>query len=444
MGHSRLSASESSRWMNCPGSVGTLQRLEESKAIPPDRSSDAAMEGTAAHHVGELCLEDMIAGAWYVSADKYRDCVVWVEPDGDGVMLVTPPDCETYKPSKGWEAFVVDDDMILAVDVLINHVREVLESLGASGAGIPEDVEVEIEAHSDLGYLGRDDLGGRIDVRITQLMGPMHVIDYKHGRGVPVYPEENSQLMIYGLGDNVKEDMMPTDVTLTIVQPRCPKNEAVDSWTIPADELRMWGTDVLLPAAEATDDVMAECVPGEKQCYWCRASGHCDAAHNMALTVAVEEFPELEDGPPDPGLATKAVMAMDMDRVLRIKAMQPFMEAAIKAAVARIDAELNAGREVPGWKLVEGKSNRRWKAGAEEALKRKRVPASVIYDKKLASFTKIEKAAKGKYKSIVAELVEKPAGKATVAPADDKRPALPPPAQEDFDDLPPEDDDLFT
>lgn len=441
MGHSRLSASESGRWMNCPGSIDTVGRLEENGDIPPDVSSDAAMEGTAAHHVGELCLGDMLAGGWHISADRYRDSVVWVEPDGDGVMLVPPPDCETYKPSRGWVAFVVDDDMILAVDTFVNHVRETLESLGASEDGMPDDVEVEVEAYADLEYLGRDDLGGRIDVRITQLMGPMHVIDYKHGRGIPVHPERNTQLMIYGLGDNVKEDMMPTDVVLTIVQPRCPKNENVASWAIPAEELRMWGTDALIPAAEATDDVMAPRVPGNKQCQWCRAAGHCDAAHDMALTVAADEFPDLPDEPTADD-AKKAVMAMGMDKVLRIKAMQPFLEGAIKAAVARIDAELRAGREVPGYKLVEGKSNRRWKGGAEAALKKKRVPASVIYAKKLASFTVIEKAAKGKYKSIVAELVEKPAGKATVAPESDKRPALPPPAQQDFDDLP--EDELFT
>lgn len=437
MGHSRLSASESSRWMNCPGSVGAVRRLEGSGAIPPDVSSDAAMEGTAAHLVGEMCVNDMLAGNWYVSADKYRGLEVAVEPDGDGCELVTNPEAVP----DDWPGYAVGDDMILAVDTFVNHVRETLESMGASEDGVPEDVLVEVEAHADLAFLGRDDLGGRIDVRITQLMGDMHVIDYKHGRGIPVHPEENTQLMIYGLGDECNRDMMPEDVVLTIVQPRCPKNEAVASWTIPANDLMAWARGVLIPAAEATDDPGAPCTPGDKQCQWCRAAGHCDAAHDRALTVAADEFPDLPDEPTAED-AKRAVMAMDMEKVLKIKALQPFLEGAIKAAVARIDSELRAGRSVEGWKLVEGRSNRRWKEGAEAALKKKRVPASVIYAKKLASFTAIEKASKGKYKKIVAELVEKPAGKPTVAPEGDKRPALPPPAQQDFDDLP--DDDLFT
>lgn len=430
MGHSRLSASESSRWINCPGAVRAVRELESSKAIKPDRSSDAAMEGTAAHLVGERCVEEMLLGAWAISADKYNGMTVWVEPEGDGADLAD----ETYDPPDGWVPFEVDDDMIWAVDVFIGHVRGVLESLGATEAdGVPEDVQVEVEAYADLSHLGREDLGGRIDVRITQLMGAMHVIDYKHGRGVPVYPEENTQLMIYGLGDNCNEDMMPEDAVLTIVQPRCPKNEAVASWTVPVPELQLWAAETLIPAAEATDLGDAPCVPGDTQCMWCRASGHCDAAHDHALTVAADEFDDLPDEPTEDD-AKRAVMSMDMEKVLRIKSLQPFLEGAIKAAVARIDAELRAGRPVEGWKLVEGKSNRRWKEGAVAALKKKRVPASVIYDKKPASFTKVEKANKGKYKAIVADLVEKPEGKPTVAPEGDKRPALPPPAHSDFDD----------
>jgi hypothetical protein len=432
MGHSRLSASESGRWINCPGSIRSIAELEENRAIKPDRSSDAAMEGTAAHTLCEVCLEDMLAGGWYISADKYKGCKIYVDPTGDGSIMF----CQGETGNKDWSVFEVDDDMILAVDVLLHHVREVLESFGANEDGIPLDVDVEIEAYANLGFLGREDLGGRIDVRITQLMGDMHVIDYKHGRGVPVDPELNTQLMIYGLGDNCKEDMQPGDAILTIVQPRCPKNESVASWRIPVPDLQLWAAEVLVPAAEATDNPDSPCIPGEKQCLWCRAASHCDAAHQYALTVAAEEFDDLDD--PTPENAKKAVMRWPMEKVLRLKALQPFLESAIKATVTRIDAELQAGRPVEGWKLVEGKSNRRWKEGHVEGLKKKRVPASIIYEKKPASFTKIEKAKGGKYKDLVAEWVEKPKGKATVVPESDKRPALPPSAETDFED------DLFT
>lgn len=374
-----------------------------------------------------------------VSADRYQGYVVDVEIQGDGTEHYWAEDKSTLpEPRKGWRRYTVDDDMILAVDVFIKHVQEVLESLGASDEGIPPDVDVEIEAYADLSFLGRDDLGGRIDVRITQLMGEMHVIDYKHGRGIPVSPEENPQLMIYGLGGECNADMMPESVRLTIVQPRCPKNAAVESWAISTDELLAWGRGTLIPAAEATALPDAAFNPGEKQCMWCRAAGHCDAAHDRALVVAAEEFPD--DLEPTEENAKKAVLAMDMDKVLQIMAMQGFIEGAIKAATARVISELEAGREVEGWKLVEGKVNRKWIADAEEILKKKRVPAAIMYAKRLASFTSIEKAKKGKWKSLVAELVVKPNGKPVLAPESDKRPALPPAAQADFDELPAEED----
>lgn len=440
MAHAKLSASAASRWMNCPGSVRLIKDLEDSGQIRPDTSSDAAMEGTAAHHIAECCVNDMLAGGWAISAEKYLGCSVSVEPDGDGTEL--------HEPGRGkadanpnWKMYDVTDDMVIAVDVFVRHIREVLESMGASEDGIPSDISAEVEAHADLSFLGRDDLGGRIDVRITQLLGDMHVIDYKHGRGIPVSPEKNHQLMIYGLGGDANADMMPEHVVLTIVQPRCPKNEAVDSWTIGAQELRDWGREVLLPAANLTDtsDLLN---PGEKQCRWCRAAGHCDGAHTKALQVAAAEFEDIPEEPTAKNAKT-AVMAMDMGKVLRILDMRDFIEGALKAATARVIGELEAGRGVEGWKLVASRSQRKWKADAEDALKRKRVPATVTHIKKLASFTVIEKARKGKYKGIVAELTEKPAGKPTLVPMGDKRPALPPPAHEDFDELPPVDDLLM-
>lgn len=433
MPHAKLSASASSRWIFCPGSINLIQYLEAAGKIPPDTASYAAMEGTAAHHIAEQCLQNLMHGAWTISADQYRGYSVSVEPDGDGTTLHAPNKGEAER-HPGWPLFEVDDDMILAVDVLVNHVREVLESLGASEKGIPADVEVEIEADADLSFLGRDDLGGRIDVRITQLMGEMHVIDYKHGRGIPVDPEQNSQLMIYGLGGDCNIDMMPESVNLTIVQPRCPKNAAVDSWGISTEALRKWGRKTLLPAAEATALPDAPLIPGEKQCTWCRADRQCDSYHDRVLADAAEEFPD--DLEPTAENAKKAVLAMDMEKILRIMEMRGFIEGAIKAATARVTAELEAGREVEGWKLVEGRANRKWTKDAEEVLKKKRVPAAVMYAKKLASFTQIEKAEKGKWKELVSELTEKPAGKPTLVPASDKRKALPPPAQNDFDDLP--------
>jgi hypothetical protein len=444
-GHARLSASAAGRWMKCPGSVAFIDAIRTG----PEISSPAAMEGTAAHYLGERCLEDLLLGVWMIDAKEYHGETIWVDPEGDGVVGSWDRQPELLEPpEESWSAWSVDDDMIWSVNVLINYVRALLESLGASATqGIPDTISVEIEAYSNLSHLGRDDMGGRIDVRITELLGELHVIDYKHGRGIPVSPRQNEQLMIYALGGDVNADMIPSGVTLTIVQPRCPKNEPVESWSVPggSESLRIWARETLLPAAEATTDPEAPLIPGEIQCLWCAARPHCAKAHDLALTFAASEFDDLpaeytpgdELAAADPAEARRHVLEdMDLERVLRILDMRDFLEGAVKAAVVRVTAELNAGRPVPGWKLVEGQSKRRWKPGADEILRKKKVPASIVYDKKPASFTVVEKARDGKWAKLVEQLVEKPAGAATLVRETDNRPALAPAIETDFDDEP--------
>jgi hypothetical protein len=426
--------------MKCPGSIRLIDELRAERKIPQQTTNRYAMEGTAAHYIAELCLNAILNPAtWDTTAEKYLDFKVAVNEKNNQTILVPPEvDHPIGEDHDNYKVFSVDEDMVSAVNVLLDYVRQVLLSLGATPKkGVPQNVAtVEIEAHADLSFLGRDDLGGRVDVRITQFTGDMHIIDYKHGQGVAVDPEENTQLMIYGLGGNANQEMMPESVTLTIVQPRCAQNEAVTSWVISTEELQSWGQKTLLPAAKATDDKNAPLVPGEEQCEWCPAAsgGHCDAAYNRALQIAKEEFPDDDELLADEETLKSTVLNMDIERILKLKKIQPFMEIVFEAVHTRIVSDLQAGREVPGWKLVEGQSRRKWKEEAEKELKAKRIPASILYEKKLASFTKIEKADKGKYKPLVDKLTEKPPGKTLAVPESDKRPAIQPSIQTDFDD----------
>jgi hypothetical protein len=454
MGHKRLSASGSSCWMNCPGQPDFEDVLVADGKLPAvEDSSKYAMEGTAAHAVNGLCLGDMLSGEWGVSAEKYRGCAVDVESAGDGctvhhALSGTAPD----EPPDGWARFGVDDDMIWACDVFVGYIRRRLEELGATAeGGLPPDVRVDVEVHGDLGFLGREDLGGTVDCRITQMLGLVEVVDYKHGRGVPVFPEGNSQLLIYAGDGDCGADDGCVDARLTIVQPRCQKNETIDSWDLPAAEVRRWLREELLPAYDrCVSAETVELVPGERQCLWCRCAPHCGGRYDAAVDQAVAEFDDLDlvpaDGPPpraelDRALGTIAVAPPE--KVARFLDLAPFLEAAIKAAVERGTQLLESGAPVPGRKLVAKKANRQCVADAEERLAAKRVPKRVSHKQALVSFTVLEKTEGGKYKAVVDELTWKPEGGHVMVPESDKRPALPPPAQEDFDDLdaaPPEDD----
>jgi len=460
MGHKRLSASGSSCWMNCPGQPDFEDVLVADGKLPAaEESSKYAMEGTAAHKVNSACLEDMLAGAWAISAERYRGQKIDVESAGDGCVAqweidASPDPLDSFpaEPPEGWTRFEVDDDMIWACDVMIGYVRRRLEELGATAeGGLPPDVRVEVEVHGDLGFLGREDLGGTVDVRITQVLGLVEVVDYKHGRGVPVFPEGNSQLLIYAGDGDCGADDGCEEARLTIVQPRCQRNETIDSWDLPAAEVRRWLREELLPAYDRCMSAeTVELVPGEKQCFWCRCAPHCDRRYDAAVDMAVAEFDDLDlvpaEGPPAGEAMEEALGRLGSaspERVARFLDLAPFLDSAIKAAVERGTQLLESGVPVPGRKLVAKKTNRQWVADAEGRLASKRVPKRVTHRQSLVSFTVLEKAEGGKYKAIVDELTRKPEGGHVMVPESDTRPALPPPAQEDFDDLdaaPPEED----
>lgn len=423
MDHARLSASASERWIKCPGSVEFNQWLEDSQFIKTDTSSDVAMEGTVAHYIGEICLKELVNdNNWKISADKYLGETVVVNPQGNDCKLASEFISNDQHLPSDWGMFEVDHYMIRSVDIFINYVKMVLRSMGASSKeGIPDDVEIEIEAKVDLSHLGRQDLGGRIDVRITQFMKAMHVIDYKHGF-IPVNPKQKSQLMIYGLGDDVKANMAPEKVILTIIQPRCFQNDDISTWTISSKDLRNWGRNFLIRAAEQTDLFDARISCGEDQCRWCRAGGHCEILHDRILEIASNEFNEIVESPTLKNVK-EIVAKMNMNKVLKIKALETFMEAVFEQINERIESEIFDGRWIPGWKLVRSRSNRTWKEGAEEELKTQ-IPEDILYEVKIKSPAKLEKEKRGKYKYIVKKLAERTPGDPILVPSSDRRKSL--------------------
>ena len=181
--HSKLSPSGSPQWMNCSGSINFIDQLD----IPP-LCSFYAMEGTAAHYLGEQCLRHN----W--DAEELLGKTVWVEEWGH-----SDPDCEEEnffhtglrpaprKKTRGMvkiykEKFLVGPDMVEAVQIHLNHIRDHIVE-----AEIQADTHVELllEIRCPLTHLGVEGLdGGTSD---TVLINREHmyivVVDYKHGPG---------------------------------------------------------------------------------------------------------------------------------------------------------------------------------------------------------------------------------------------------------------------
>ena len=248
----------------------------------------------------------------------------------------------------------------------------------------------------------------------------LRVYDLKGGRGVPVEVEHNLQLMYYGLGALLKypEDKYDA-VELVIVQPRAPHPDGpVRRWRVDVLDVATWSTE-LLDAAAATDDPHAPLNPGD-WCRWCPAAGACPAIKDKASRDIALDFAPLDPAPlPDPKLMTNAEIGELLPRI-------EIAEAWIRLVFAYAMAEAEAGRDIPGYKLVAKRGRRHWLSDdAEdviEAVTRMGVSrADCFAPSELKSPAQMEKLIKKEFRADMGELVEMRSGGATLVPESDPR-----------------------
>lgn len=427
--HARRSPSSASRWMNCPGSIRAID------ALPPeerDRKSHYAEEGTAAHRVAEECLRRGIP------AEELLGYRVGISDELGAELYKRDGDVREHE-------YEVSIEMVEAVNVYLEDIRRAKEELPFGEVVI----EARVRAFDDL-----EEPHGTLDFSIYDPVdGLLIVNDYKHGAGVKVNVENNTQALTYAAGrireigvQNIRE------VELRITQPRAPGEHGVKSWKVSAADVMKWRDEVLRPAVLATDAPDAPLVPGD-HCRFCPAAPTCIALRRKVIEETQHDFDVLP-----------ATTAADAQVVLRLPdASNPEQVAAALRAVDVIDGwcreveglaqrMLERGQAVPGFKLVRKKSNRAWtdeKALVEAALALPGVKKADLYDPpKLKSPAKLE-VVKAIGKPWVAEKCYKPEGGLTIAAEADARPAVPPPAIADFQDvslLPgnsPESEELF-
>lgn len=392
MEHSTIGASGAHRWMVCSGSVELI------KKAPPQRQSDFADEGTDAHELAHLCLENK------------RD----------------PADYLGQRMSKGFE---VTDEMCEAVAVYI----DVIHSYGQTGKFMYlHEVKFDL---SDLIYPG---LFGTADtVMISSDLKRLIVIDYKHGKGVPVNVVDNEQLLFYGLGaitHCAKKGWFDTptvfgwhqtleEIDLVIVQPRCRHSDGpVRTWSLMSPKLDEFATE-LYDAAIKTEAKDAPLLAG-KHCKWCPAQAICPALGKEIDEVAANSFSVVKDGG-TPQLPIPAELSFD--QVTKICNKSDMIADWLKAVNAYAEDLALSGEVIPGFKLVNREGHRKWidEGSVLDALELF-VPEDDCYDKKLKSPAKIEKLLGKKNKSAIDGLWEKPSLGPTLVPEHDKREAIVP------------------
>ena len=345
--HSRFSPSGSSRWLACPGSIALCEKVPE----PPE--SPFAKEGTSAHHLASLVL-----------TSKSR----W---DADVVSKLIGKKLIDDKLNK----YTVSDDMAEAVQLYVDTINLIA------------DDKVNIEKKFNLNELVPG-LFGTCDCSIVDAEAKvLYVVDYKHGKGVEVEAEHNTQMMIYALGalkDAVSKIGSIETIEMLIVQPRINKDEKVKRFTMSFKDLQNWVVMVLIPSAKRTYEENAPLCAG-KHCRFCKALAVCPAQAEHVLALAKTDFKDPVF--PDPNMLTP----MELAKILEVSSV---VNAWVSQVQAYSQQQAELGIEIPGHKLVAKKSNRKW-IDEEEAIKE--ITAYLgqdAFEKKLLSVAKAEKILK--------------------------------------------------
>lgn len=376
--HALVSPSGAKKWLKCPGSVWMEKQIEE-------KPSPYADEGTTAHALGELKINLALKRITKAAYNKKR------------------------------KELEIDESMDQYTDAYRDYVMESYRDFLKEDP----DAEIYIEHQLDLSHWIPEGFG-TADVVIVGLER-LKVIDLKYGQGVKVEAVDNPQLAIYALGALAEFDFLYDirNVTMTIYQPRL---DNISSDTLYAEDLVEWSLEVREKAKKAYEG--AEIYECGTYCDdgFCKARPFCKAYNDAKLEIARYEFR-------NPNLLTDAEISAVLDQADSIAKWVTLVKD------YALDQAVNHGTKYPGYKIVEGRSNRTW-SETEEVIGNELVEMGFDLDdvrpRKLITITAAEKlTGKKEFKEKLEKFTVKPQGKPTLVPESDKRPELNS-AEEDF------------
>ena len=401
--HAVLGPSSAERWMNCPGSVALCANC------PPAPANIYAAEGTVAHRWAEQLVSENM---------------------GELELLAL---VGTKDTAEGFD-IEITREMVEGIQLYRDTIRGDRCELELGPGAIHEfsEMKVQDEALSA-------ELWGTADYLMNQCGHKLVVYDFKYGKK-PVEVTGNKQLAIYALGaQKTLKNAETLKVELVIVQPR---GEHVDGpvrrWNVPVGWLEDFREKVK-KAIAATKTADAALVPGE-HCRWCPAKAQCPALYAVVQKTAGADFDVVPHGLPE-------VRQMSVEKLAQAYLWRDTIDSWFSAVADRMQDILSSGGKVPGFKLVNGRSNRKWIS--EEAVVEEweeQLPPGALFKHTLLSPAELEKlpeVGKGK----IDHLTFKPVAKKAIARDIDPRPKVASAAQDDFavidGGMPPKRDELW-
>ena len=370
MAHAVLSASGASRWMACPPSARLEQGFE-------NKTSIYAEEGTLAHELGELSLRLQL-----------------------GEITKRQHTTRVNKLIKGNELYSKDmpDYVEIYTDTCMEKVSE--------AKGLTPDAVFKVEQKLDFSDWVPEGFGTGDFVIIAD--GTMEICDLKYGKGVPVSAVNNTQMRLYALGA-ISEFSFLYDikkVRMTIIQPRL---DSISSDEISVTELLNWADEKVRPTAELAFKGEGEFCAGD-HCKFCRAKGACRARADKNMELAQYDFQK----PPTLDNNDISFILSRVDEL--VNWATDVKEYALEEALK--------GEEFDGFKVVEGRSNRKWtdEKVVGEILLEQGFLKDIIYTTKLTGISNMEKAiGKKEVNRLLGDYIVKPVGNPTLVSINDKR-----------------------
>lgn len=364
--HAVLSASGAHRWIRCTPAA----RLEESL---PEEKSEFADAGSLAHELASLKLEKKFA-VLKPSAYKNRLAAIKAKP-------------------------LYQAEMEGMTDIYIDYIMSLVHSYSIKPY-------LAIEQKVDYSHVAPEGFGTADCIIISG--STLHVIDFKYGKGVPVSAIENEQMMLYSLGAVARYSMIYdiVEIKMEIVQPRL---DSISKWGLTAPELRAWAEQIKPISAKAFMGV-GDYSPGEKQCKFCSAKGICRARADNSLKLSGygKSLPPVLNNEEIGKILQEALDLADWAKKLEAVAIKKILD----------------NESIPGWKVVEGRSNRAIQ-NIDEAfgvLKNNGFAEAVLYIQKPATLTELEVlVGKKKLAELLSNYIFKPTGKPTIASETDPR-----------------------
>lgn len=233
------------------------------------------------------------------------------------------------------------------------------------------------------------------------------VIDFKYGKGVAVEAEHNPQMMLYALGAlemfSILYDI--NEIQMVIFQPRI---ENISEFSMSVSDLLDWAENELKPKAELAAKGEGEFCAGE-HCRFCKMKAACRKRAEYNLAIAKYDF-----APPD--MLQDIEIAMILERADSLTAWAADVkEYALSEALK--------GRKWNGYKVVEGRSNRKYTDEKMAAAVVKKAGKDPYSEPKILGITEMTKmlGGKKKFEELLSKYVYKPQGKPTLVPVSDKR-----------------------